>query len=357
MSYRKLNEELISIVEKNIDPKFRDYVKQRSDRQRSLLNKEAAKLDDPYYADSSYYQNKKSKLKKLAKAKNQDADRIYKYIGKYLDVENCTIETIPTEDLKSGKLRKLIKSKLNKDTTGILLQPISGYSGDETDYKSFRAYICEIEKDTDKLIITPSYGDGRYYMSEKPTGVTAHTDATNTFMADLNAGRIEGDLYFAYGKYISDVRKEKGREGSAYNRGLQAKIPTNLYRFKYDNEKDVFATDSIDKSGYLTGQADLLKRLAQYKQSKGSYQKEVEEIYNAFDNLYNKYKEAVNNYDPRKSGDTYSSRYSLRDLHKQVEDCSYYIAELAKSLEKNDGNMVSSDLKAAKNVLKRYNLM
>lgn len=345
MDYKKLNEELISIVEKNIDPKFRQFIKDRNEVQKQYLQKEIN--DKIKYSGgeenlSDYTKQKIDKLQKQKTSKHQDADRILKFLGGIIDVENCTLETIPTQGLKSGKLRKLIKSKLTDiDTKGILLCPVIGWDAEKLD--SVQTFECWVNADN-KLYIDPlirQNADWPY----KHNGV-ANAQAVNTFMADLNSGLVPAEIYFAYGTYIPKARQDKNRPGGKYNRGLQNKIPYNLYRY---TGKETEYMD-VDKSGYINQQKDLLKRLADYKQSKGSYNKDVEAIYSKYDELLKQYKDLVAKYDPRtKEGRV---RYEIDKIQKTMGSVNMYVEWLADALDKNNGPEIEKNITYCKQALK-----
>lgn len=342
MDFKKLNEELISIVEKNIDPKFRQFIKDRNDTQKQYLQKE---IDNRIKSDgggenlNGYTKMAINRLQKQKDSKHQDADRILKFLGEIIDVENCTLETIPTEGLKSNKLRKLIKSKLTDiDTKGILLCPVTGWDAEKLD--SVQTFKCWVNSDN-KLCIEPLI---RQNFGSRHNGI-ANAQAINTFMADLNSGLAPSEIYFAYGTYIPKVRQDKNRPGGRYERGLQYKIPSNLYRHKED-----VGYGNVDKSGYINQQEDLLRRLADYKQSKGSYNKDVETIYSKYDELLKQYKDLVANYDPRtKEGRVH---YEIDKVQKTMGNVNFYIEKLADALDKNDGAQIQRYVDLCKRVLK-----
>ena len=116
MNYRKLNEDLITMVEKTIDPDFRKMLKDTGDYQREILRKRAQYRQDQadyynqraderpndvwYRNNAKDYKNDADSLTKAANAKNMNADRIYREVARYIDVQNAEMIKIPTQDVE-----------------------------------------------------------------------------------------------------------------------------------------------------------------------------------------------------------------------------------------------------------------
>ena len=351
--FKALREELISLVEKTIDPSFRDYLNKTADRQRELYTQgrdAAAAAYDKAVQDNNDWAKKyaledKDYYEKALKGK-MNSELVYKELAKYIDVNNATIVKIAVDDtLKSSKLRKELKKYLtDTNINGVLLVPdtpsysYSRYSKHNIDaLYSFDAYRVYLGSETGKLYIDPIQSYQRY---NHPFSNDAKP--ANSFMSRLNNGVYTGDFYFAYGENIGLTRKKKGR--MYYGRSEE-----EIYGPNYRDKKRA-GTDGYDKSGYYKDTQALLDRLAQYKQSKGVYKKDVDTIYSAFDTILQDYKDAVQQYDPRKKDNI--SSYDLRNKRQKVENASFSISTLADALENNDGPRIKQAIEWCKRDLK-----
>lgn len=352
--FKALHEELISLVEKTIDPSFRDYLNKTAARQRELYTQgrdTAAANYDKAVQDNNDWAKKdaldaKNYYEKALKGK-MNSELIYKELAKYIDVNNATIVKIAVDDtLKSSKLRKELKKYLtDTNIDGVLLVPnVPYYINSKNLYKydidalySFDAYRVYLGSETGKLYIDPIQPYQRY---KHPFSKDAKP--ANSFMSSLNNGIYTGDFYFAYGENIGLTRKKKGR--MYYGRSEE-----EIYGPNYRDKKRA-GTNGYDKSGYYKDTQALLDRLAQYKQSKGVYKKDVDTIYSAFDTILQDYKDAVQQYDPRKKDNI--SSYDLRNKRQKVENASFSISALADALENNDGPRIKQAIEWCKRDLK-----
>lgn len=352
--FKALHEELIFLVERTIDPSFRDYINKTANRQRELYtqgrDKAAISYDKAVQNNDEWTKNyaldDKNYYEKALKGK-MNSELIYKELAKYIDVNNATIVKIENNGLKSAQLRKELKKYLTSpEMEGVLLVPNVPYyySSSEKPYKhdidalySFDAYRVYLGSETGKLYIDPIQADKRY---KHPFSRDAKP--ANSFMSSLNNGIYTGDFYFAYGENIGLTRKKKGR--MYYGRSEE-----EIYGPNYRDKKRA-GTNGYDKSGYYKDTQALLDRLAQYKQSKGVYKKDVDTIYSAFDTILQDYKDAVQQYDPRKKDNI--SSYDLRNKRQKVENASFSISALADALENNDGPRIKQAIEWCKRDLK-----
>ena len=348
MNYRKLNEELISIVEKNIDPSFRDFIQRRSDEQRQQFSNKAAyyrKLaqdadEGSFWKDD--YEKDADTFDAEAKKKNMPIQNVYKELAHYIDVENANIIKIENNGLTSKQLRKeLAKYITNENIEGILLipnvqPPLIGRSlRTIKNQSSFDAFNVTYSKEDNRIYLQP------YWNSSGSRNITVDGPAVNRFMADLNKGNYTTDLYLAYGENIRKTRVNKGRQ--SYLRDEEEIYGKNFRSRKYAGQYE------FDKSGYVKGTEDLMKRLAQYKQQKGSYTKDIDLIYNAFDKLMDEYRQQVASYDPRKPQTR--NRYEIEQARKAVGNVAYKIEWLADAIESGNGPEIEKEIAHCKKAL------
>ena len=347
MNYRKLNEELISIVEKNIDPSFRELIQKRSDEQRQRFSDKAAEYrkyaqdaeDGSFWKDD--YEKDADAFEKEANKKNMPIQNIYKELAYYIDVENANIIKIENNALNSKQLRKeLAKYITNEDIQGVLLvpnvQPTRGTSINAIkNQTSFEAFNVTYSNQDKKIYIQPYWNPGN------DRNITVDGPAINRFMADLNKGDYTTDLYLAYGENIRKTRVNKGRQ--SFLRSEEDIYGKNFRSRKYAGQYE------YDKSGYVKGTEDLMKRLAQYKQQKGSYTKDIDLIYNAFDKLMDEYRQQVVSYDPRNPQTR--NRYEIEKARKAVENVAYKIEWLADAIESGNGPEIEKEIAHCKKAL------
>lgn len=345
--YKQLHEKLISIVEKNIDPDFRKYIQQRSDEQRKIFSDNAAKYnkyaqdaDEGSFWKKDYADNAKA-FQAEADKKNMPIQNVYKELASYIDVQNANIIKIENKGLTSKQLRKeLAKYITNEDIQGVLLVPNAQPLRNEfinsiKKQSSFDAFNITYSKEEGKIYLQP------YWSVTNSRNISVDGPAVNRFMTDLNKGKYTTDLYLAYGENIRKTRVNKGRQ--SYLRSEEDIYGKNLRSRKYAGQGE------YDKSGYVRGTEDLMKRLAQYKQEKGSYQKDVNAIYNVFDKILDEYKQNIMQYDPRKPEGR--NNWEIVASKKKLDNVSYYVERLAVALEEKNGEDIQNAIENCKRVM------
>lgn len=253
VNFAALNEELIQIVEKNIDPKFRDALKRVETDRKAMLNKAADK-----YKNDGYYGNQiKRRLKD-----SEPVRKIYQELAKGgLDVEQASIEFIGTgADLNSKNLKQILKAKMDKEDYN---------NGPNRVFlimdKHYEPEMWDREDRTGFGVWEAYYREGKFFLDDYVRNSSFQAYAKGRIlMADLNAKNkwlADKDFYIAYGKSNADKRKERTAN----------KVPQ---QFRRTGGWDA------DKSGYdLRAARDALqKRLKDYKKNNGTYTKQVEEL-------------------------------------------------------------------------------
>ena len=270
MDFKQINEDLISLVEKTIDPKFRDAIKRvETDRKTKLQNK----LDktDPDW--TTQRQRIRTGLNKVDPVR-----KIYKELAAGgMDVEASTIEFIGKgSELNAKNLKQILKDKMDKEdyNNGPNRVNLIMDSG-----KEFDDFNVEWQEDETGIAVWQAYyKEGKFFLDE----YTRNAEFTPPFkgrilMAELNSQNKwlqDNDFYIAYGKSSKEKRDEraKAKEGS-------------IERIR--NKDSWFGYNKLDKSGYnLTiARNDLKMRLKDYKKNNGTYTKQVEELTKQLDEL------------------------------------------------------------------------
>lgn len=327
--YKELNEKLISIVEANIDPNFRDLLKSNKEKQ---LARRAKDFDRAKERFEKGYDSEEEFAIEQKRAKKTKQNDILKYLGTFIDVSNCTIESISTEGLKSAKLRKILKEKVP-----CLLIEARGISDWERvdDQKLYSVYYCYINSEN-RLEISPKWG-------QRGTSVGDAISA-NTFMAELNSGDVGPYVYIATGEEIEKVRQAKGRGAYGYNQDYTIERQT-----KGGQKRNHIW--GLDKSGYDADTIikNLQKRLAQYKLSKGSFANDLQEVIDAYEKGLEKYKQSVSDWNPRKGSWQDKPNTGLAD---NLDELGRYLKGIDNALAANDGDTVSSKLGWAQEIVK-----
>lgn len=341
------NESIEKFLEKEIVPSFKDkldqLIQKQTDKFQSKVDEYQKRVDRNKEMgwDSSYDEKDLEKYTKARDAKI--VDKIYRYLGGLIDVQNCKIDEIPVTGLDSKRLRKILKD-INCEK-GVLLYPKGDNQGYYSEkYTPFRAYGFELEEG--KLDIWPLTKTSRW---DRANGEPiSDAEPTNTFMRDLNDGTVAkytDKLFVAYGKSISTVRKEKGRETKPYwYRDPDERLTKKELQDKIDNGdlRTELKYSGYDKSGYYVDVDALKKRLQTYKQNKGSYTQDIEAVVKTYEDALNKYRELVSTWDPRNK---YNKDYvDPSDLRKKISDASWYFKCLSDALQKNNGPEVADYL-------------
>lgn len=371
MDFSKVNEELISIVEKNIDPSFRDYVKKSIDDQRADINKRVDKLnaDKEKGWFSKWDQQDLDVLNKVKDSKNLNAGNIYRYIASLgLDVENCTIESVAVEGLTSKKLNKMFKN-CGCQMAVVLVPTNVGFEGsyyrnnrDAGRTAKFQVYQYSkyVDGDGKEKVYFEEAGDRKYYDNSwdsvyKMSSPAEQGEKGRVFMANVNDGSLlkrgVETIWFAYGNTRQEKRKEIDRNfnvnSDKYTRhDVSDKHPSDFEA--QDPTKSRWAGRRFDKSGYIIDMDAIQKRLAAYKNSKGSYTKEVAEVTDSFEKALNVYKEQMQQWDPRKG-----SNEAVKELRQVLDNFASDFRYLAQACEKNDANNISYYLKDGRNFEKK----
>ena len=304
VDFRKLNEDLIQIVERTIDPKFRDALKASADKQNTDLKNRIDRYKNA--GDNGEWLDTAEKNLKGKKP----ADYIYKQLAKRrLEVDKATIEYIGSgKDLDAKTLRNKIKAKLpadkkydenNKvfliaDTHSV--PELSFYRKAEFEGSGFYAWEA-------------SYSDERFYLDQYMGDTTLKSDiAGRTLMAYLNNNDVpEWDFYLAFGPSSYAKRRE---------RAFQNNDP---YARKDLRKVDKYDLQFYDKSGYPIDKMkdELIQRLKEYKKSKGAYTTQADEIQNALNTLETKVKDFMSNSDIR----DFDVRRSLKEIMDSFSYC------------------------------------
>lgn len=277
VNFAALNEELIQIVEKNIDPKFRDALKRVETDRKSMLNKAA----DKYKDDDGYYgQQIKRRLKN-----SEPVRKIYQELAKGgLDVEQASIEFIGTgEELNAKNLKQILKDKMDKEDYN---------NGPNRVFlimdKHYEPGMWDEENRTGFGVWEAYYRDGKFFLDDYVRNSSFQAYAKGRIlMADLNAKNkwlADKDFYIAYGKSNADKRNERTAN----------KVPASQKRYPVGRWDD-----HLDKSGYDLKDARnaLQMRLKDYKKNSGTYTKQVEELTAQLDELLPKVNEILSNID------------------------------------------------------------
>lgn len=327
--YKELNEKLISIVEANIDPNFRDLLKSNKEKQLARRAKDFDRAKERFENGYDSEEEFAVEQKKVKKTRQND---ILKYLGTFIDVKNCTIESISTEGLKSAKLRKILKEK----APCLLIEARRISDWERVDnQKLYSVYYCYINSEN-RLEISPKWG-------QRDTSVGDAISA-NTFMAELNSGDLGPYVYIATGEEIEKVRQEKGRGAFGYRQDYTIERQTKGAQ----KRNYVYG---LDKSGYDAERLidDLQKRLAQYKLNKGAYTDEIQQVIDVYEKGLEKYKQSVNNWNPRKN--TWRDKPN-KDLASKLDMLGSYLNSIDSALESKDGKQVKSSLASAKSYAK-----
>ena len=301
MDFKKLHEDLVSMVEKTIDPKFRDAIKRTEQNRLDKINKALERPDVSDY--------RRGELEKGRKIKHP-VRKVYTALAKKgLDVEQSTIEFIGTgADLDGKKLKNILKEKMDKEDYNngpnrVLLVLDKKLEASD--------WYPEETRDPGFCIWTAYYQDGRFYLDDysPESGFSGYTKGRN-LMADLNAKNKwlqDKDFYIAFGKSLGDKRQER----------INNRIPDSQRRY------DVNQGWNLDKSGYDLKDAknDLERRLKEYKKNNGTYTKQIEELRNQLNSLLPKVQEVLSNVDFNKGIET--PQEVMKMARKAVVDINY----------------------------------
>lgn len=277
MDFKKLHEDLVTMVEKTIDPKFRDAIKRHAEGQRKVYTDRAANYRDrgTRASDPDWYETQAKEYDQKAKRK-QPSELVYKNLARLgLDVEKSTIKYLGNaQDFDSKSLKKELKQYIDKEDTNRRCYLIY-----DTNYDSYSEYGV----DSHLRVYRVDYDyNGQFELSNwNPDNSFATDKKGRTFMADLNRKDIKGDLYVAFGISSRDIQKE--REQRQKGRVL----------------RNVGYSGDLDKSGYdlYQAQKDLNKRLGEYKRNKGTYVQDVEQVNTKWAEIVTKIKTISGNID------------------------------------------------------------
>ena len=335
MDFKKLHEDLVTMVEKTIDPKFRDAIKRTEQNRMDKINKA---LERPDVSDYRRGELEKGKKQKHA------ARRVYTALAKKgLDVEQSTIEFIGTgADLDGKKLKNILKEKMDKEDYNngpnrVLL--ILDKHLEASDW------YPEESRDPGFCIWTAYYQDGRFYLDDysPESGFDGYTKGRN-LMADLNAKNKwlqNKDFYMAFGKSTQEKRDER----------IKNRIPDSQRRYRHD----VNQVWGLDKSGYDLKDAknDLERRLKEYKKNNGTYTKQIEELRNQLNSLLPKVQEVLSNVDFNQGIET--PQEVMKMARKAVVDINYINSGMDSNW--NDDSTMRYRIDVAKKSLERLEIL
>lgn len=280
VDFKQINEDLISFVEKTIDPKFRDAIEKVQKQRLDKMNKE---LEDPNTSDW-----RKQDIEQHMKIKH-DAKNVYKALAsKGLDVEKATIQFIGTGAELDGKiLKKILKEKMDKEDYNNGPNRVFLIMDQHHESSNWRA---DYDYDgTGISIWSAYYQGGKFFLDDYvPVRGFAPVCKGRILMADLNAKANytqKADFYIAFGVSSNEIRKQR-RDNKAPQSLDRAKNPDDWY-------------NRYDKSGYdLKAARDALSnRLKEYKKNNGTYAKRVEELTGKLDEMLPKVNEILSNID------------------------------------------------------------
>lgn len=274
MNFKQINEDIISLVERTIDPKFRDALQASRDKQAVGLQREvdynkqrAAQSTDPEY----YEKEAKQYTDKLAGKKS--ADFVYNELyHKGLAVDQATIEYIGNgKDLDAKKLKNILKAKLpaNKEYD----RNNDVYLIADTHEPESLKYGSPERARSGFVVWVASYVDGVFNLdSWARTKAIEPYEKGRVLMADLNKGICNYDFYICYGPTVGEKqRQRRDAKDGVINRRKKSDLPS------YDQD---WYDKIYDKSGYDLEEArkKLMQRLQDYKKNNGKYTAKVEEV-------------------------------------------------------------------------------
>ena len=350
VDFKKLNEDLISFVEKNIDPKFRDALKASKERQAVGLQKEvdynkqkAADAAAKGY-DAEYWEKEaKQYADKLAGKKS--ADYVYNELyHKGLAVDQATIEYIGNgKELDAKKMKKIIKEKLPADKEYDRQNHVF-LIADTHEPESLR-YGSPERARSGFVVWEAGYTDGTFYLdSWTRTKAIEPYEKGRVLMADLNKGRCNYDFYLAFGP---DVKDKQNARRNAKDGSIERRSPKD---YPYGEESYAKA---YDKSGYDLEAArnKLMQRLQDYKKNNGVYTGKVEEVQKLMEEAEKKVREYMNKIDIK---DYYASKKLTEVLggyRSLIWEGEYFIEEVnnknatPSSVDRRYGNAIAAHQK------------
>lgn len=304
MDFKQINEDLISLVERTIDPKFRDALQASRDSQNVGLQKDMDKykqsaIDASVKGYDTEYWDKEAKEVADKIAGKKSADFVYNELyHKGLAVDQATIEYIGNgKDLDAKKLKNILKAKLpaNKEydrNNDVYL------IADTHEPESLRYGSPEGAR-SGFVVWVASYVDGVFNLdSWARTKAIEPYEKGRVLMADLNKGRCNYDFYICYGPTVGEKQRQRrdAKDGSIERKSLKD--------YPYGEESYARA---YDKSGYDLEAAryKLMQRLQDYKKNNGVYTGKVEEVQKLMEEAEKKVREYMNKIDIK---DYYASK-------------------------------------------------
>ena len=350
VDFKKLNEDLISFVEKNIDPKFRDALKASKERQAVGLQKEvdynkqkAANAAAKGY-DAEYWEKEaKQYADKLAGKKS--ADYVYNELyHKGLAVDQATIEYIGNgKELDAKKLKKIIKEKLPADKEYDRQNHVF-LIADTHEPESLR-YGSPERARSGFVVWEAGYTDGTFYLdSWTRTKAIEPYEKGRVLMADLNKGRCNYDFYLAFGPDVKD--KQNAR------RNAKDGIVKRYKKSDLNHWDQEYFDRLFDKSGYDVQQfkKELMQRLQDYKKKNGAYTEQAEEIQNKLNNVEPK----IRDYMSKLNIKEYSASKKLEGVLSGYRSFCWEAEQFLKEIEDKDATDGSVN-RRYKDAIEQYN--
>lgn len=340
IEFKKINEDLISLVERTIDPKFRDALQASRDSQNAGLQREidrnkqsaidaAARGSDPEY----WEKEAKEVTDKLLGKKS--ADFVYNELyHKGLAVDQATIEFIGNgKELDAKKLKKIIKEKLPADK-GYDRQNHVFLIADTHKPESIR-YGSPERARSGFVVWEAGYTDGTFYLdSWTRTKAIEPYEKGRVLMADLNKGNCNYDFYLAFGP---DVKDKQNARRDAKDGVIKRYKRSDLNKWDQEDFERWF-----DKSGYDVQQfkKELMQRLQDYKKKNGAYTEQAEEVQNKLKDIETRIREFMSNIDIK----DYTAAIKLKEILDGYRSFCWETDSFLKEIEKDTATDKSVNL-------------
>lgn len=372
VDFQKLNEDFCQLVEKTVDPDFRKAVKDSSDYQRAKLkdavqrrrntandyrNRQNADEYDLRWAKDN--DDEADALEKIANAKNMNADRVYREVARFVDVQNAEMLKIPTEGLTSKDLRKKLKS-LGKPGVFVIIHDMK-----DRDWLYSNVYpqnakrlftnmnFFFFEEKEGKLDIWPPYHTND---ADSPA---IENDVVQPMMKEINDGSLAKRVPFIfvfYGDKVTDVRKAKNRQDKPYwhqdpNERIKITDPSDIKPATNPKDLPSYSDGRYDKSGYFVDVRGLLNRLAKFKNERGSFDKDVTNVVDKFKRMIEKYKQLVAEHDFLSDETPLMEEYG-----KFIKTHAYKFKWLIDAVEQKDARRIENYLKDCQELIAKYDV-
>ena len=322
--FKILNEQLEAIIEKTIDPKFRDALKASRDFQTSNLQTDIDYYKTRVKKDPDYKWAKDSldNLEKLMKGK-RSADYVYKQLAsRGLAVDKATIEYIGNGKNLNGKiLKNLVKAKLPEDK-GYDKNSIVFVIADTHSVQKMDTYGSSAERLQSGFFAWQAYySEGVFYLDDYMGNSKLNSDIKGrTLMNYLNNDKLpDWDFYLTFGPRTSGLRTERAFNKNPYDRVDLKKL-------------DKWSLPYYDKSGYPLDKMkyELIQRLKEYKKSKGAYTAQADELQNSLNDLEAKIKEIIANSDIK----DFNARHNIKIIMNKYSTCCDAVKDFLNELER-----------------------